>query len=201
MGTGYKTTRVWPIPRATVPFRYNGAPGENQYSTISVYDSLVPSGSGANYTAIRLCSIDLWVVDARGLLDFACDVIVGIGKSETIIQSNVLRQEEIPLLDKAQTPLTYHAIAYGVTQGGAGIWGIFHGRTGPDVFNFGDQVPIGCLRNRRPLHYRWGESSKPRMELWKRDGAPIILGVPWMDLSGGDILVDIMGMVTFEADQ
>ncbi|MFH1110374.1 MAG: hypothetical protein V1790_14430 [Planctomycetota bacterium] len=198
-----KTTRVWPIPRASIPLLAR----DNEVFTIACYR---PSRHTANWTPIRLCSVDLWIAKLTSHQDLAIDIIVGIGWGTSILEEHFVSSDDIPRLDETTNPesgemfqprLPLHQSWYGISRGGAGFNSFYGDWSGNQVEVQWERPVIGVCRNRRPLRFRWRKEERPEMHLWNENAAPTIWGIPHFSPASTPIAAVIEGMVTFESEQ
>ena len=194
-----KTTRTWPIPRASIVAQ------DNEIFTIGYYG---PSTDGRhNPTDIRLCSVDVWIQNLTSHSDLSIEIMAGIGNNRTVIRAaGTMSYHDPARLDLAQRELSPHSPTYAIQQGSVGFQNVGYV---PDML-YGDPnsgVPItwerpviGVVRNRRPLRFRWRKEERPYAHLWEQ-AVPTIWGRPHFSPASTHLEAEIMGFVTFEADQ
>ena len=193
-----KTTRVWPIPAASIIAQ------DNEVFTISYYG---PWGdrTAVNFTDIRLCSVDFWIQNLTSHSELSIEVMAGIGNRVTVRdQAGIMSYHDPARLDLAQCELKSHAPYYAINQGCAAFMSSCY-QPSPDpggaVAITWQRPVIGVVRNRRPLRFRWRKEERPYANLYTIGDGPVIWGRPHFPPATTPLQAEIMGMVTFEADQ
>jgi hypothetical protein len=171
------------------------------FLTISAYQPSSLHWALSPRVGIRLCSVDLWMGNLAAGVDFSLDILVGIGNITTIIQSSLVREDYVPVLDPGHGILPLTMIRYGIVQGSAGTLATYYGPSGQEVLLNNSQQVIGSLRAARPVRFRWRKEERPAMELYQPDGCPCIWGRQRIGPGGLPTTPTIEGMVVFESEQ
>lgn len=201
MSTGYKTSRVWPIPLMSTGGAHGALAGLSLYR---------PSSGRANYTRIRLVSVHLSLVDGEITCfprDANLQIIAGIGDGTGVTIARYLSSNDPPRLDTAHPTLTPHQVW--LQQGGFGIPGFnsFYqgGQSLSPVEVQWDRAIVGMIRYRRPLQMRWRKSERPEMELYDERACPCLwFRAYYNQIDAPPPLAwrgNFVGTVVFEADQ